>query len=94
MKYILISVLIILSSCSKTEQEYLDLAEQAKMDGDHRAHRMGELAYAVESLTNSTFQYGVAVFDSCEYIYMGEYRRGYLAHKGNCKNCLKRDTCR
>ena len=36
----------------------------------------------------------IILIDGCQYYtYPDDLRRG-TAHKGNCKNCLKRDTCR
>ena len=34
--------------------------------------------------------FGVATFDSCEYIIKVSGYKGFLAHKGNCKYCQQR----
>ena len=41
-------------------------------------------------------KFEIIVLDGCEYYnrHNGGNYNGQLAHKGNCKNCLKRDTCR
>lgn len=34
--------------------------------------------------------FGVCVYDSCEYIIAVHGYKGFLAHKGNCKYCKER----
>lgn len=34
--------------------------------------------------------FGVCVYDSCEYLIAAHGYKGFLAHKGNCKFCAKR----
>lgn len=34
--------------------------------------------------------FGVTVYDSCEYLIRISSYRGYLAHKGNCRFCKER----
>ena len=34
--------------------------------------------------------FGVCVFDSCEYLIRSSGYKGYLAHKGNCRFCKER----
>lgn len=34
--------------------------------------------------------FGVCVYDSCEYLIAAHGYKGYLAHKGNCKFCQQR----
>lgn len=40
------------------------------------------------SVTEDDF--GVCVYDSCEYLIARHGYRGYLAHKGNCRFCAER----
>ena len=40
------------------------------------------------SLTKDDF--GVCVYDSCEYLIAAHGYKGFLAHKGNCKFCAER----
>ena len=34
--------------------------------------------------------FGVCVYDSCEYLIAAHGYKGFLAHKGNCKFCAER----
>ena len=34
--------------------------------------------------------FGVCIYDSCEYLIRTSNYRGYLAHKGNCRFCKER----
>lgn len=34
--------------------------------------------------------FGVCVYDSCEYLIAAHGYRGFLAHKGNCRFCKER----
>ena len=34
--------------------------------------------------------FGVCMYDSCEYLIRISYSKGYLAHKGNCRFCKER----
>lgn len=34
--------------------------------------------------------FGVCVYDSCEYLIAARNYKGFLAHKGNCKYCKER----
>ena len=34
--------------------------------------------------------FGVCVYDSCEYLIAAHGYKGFLAHKGNCKYCAER----
>lgn len=34
--------------------------------------------------------FGVCIYDSCEYLIRISNYRGYLAHKGNCRFCAER----
>lgn len=34
--------------------------------------------------------FGVCVYDSCEYLIAAHGYKGFLAHKGNCKFCTER----
>jgi hypothetical protein len=36
-------------------------------------------------------KYNVLIIDSCEYILLSKYRKGFMAHKGNCKYCELRN---
>ena len=40
------------------------------------------------SVTKDDF--GVCVYDSCEYLIAAHGYKGFLAHKGNCKFCAER----
>lgn len=40
------------------------------------------------SITKDDF--GVCVYDSCEYLFAAHGNQGYLAHKGNCRYCQQR----
>ena len=33
----------------------------------------------------------VVVIEDCQYIIIRDGYRGYMAHKGNCTNCIKRE---
>lgn len=36
------------------------------------------------------FNFEVIEVDSCEYLVGYSFNKGYMAHKGNCKYCIKR----
>jgi len=44
--------------------------------------------YAKALANNDNF--GVCVYDSCEYVVRSVGYKGFLAHKGNCKFCAER----
>ena len=41
-----------------------------------------------DDITKNDF--GICIYDSCEYLVGNHGYRGFLAHKGNCKFCAER----
>jgi hypothetical protein len=45
----------------------------------------------VPELPSAVGDFKVIVVDGCEYLYRTSGHAGYLAHKGNCRQCIERE---
>lgn len=45
----------------------------------------------VPELPSAAGDFKVIVVDGCEYLFRSVGHHGYLAHKGNCRQCIERE---